>query len=66
MGGGYEDTDGHFGALVRLLILTGMRRGRYAAMQAHGFLASRSAPKEATKNGREHISNERSGHLDSY
>ena len=50
-----EDADGHFGALIRLLILTGMRRGECAALRSswvHG--STITLPNETTKNGREH------------
>jgi integrase len=50
-----EGTDGHFGPLVRLLILTGMRRGECAALRSSWVQGSTiTLPKEATKNGREH------------
>ena len=50
-----EDADGHFGALVRLLLLTGMRRGECAALRSSWVRGSTIVlPKEATKNNREH------------
>jgi integrase len=50
-----EETGGHFGIIVRLLILTGMRRGECAALRTSGIQGSTvTLPKEATKNGREH------------
>ena len=50
-----EHTEGHFRTIVRLLILTGMRRGECAALQATWVQDSTiTLPKEATKNGREH------------
>ncbi len=50
-----EESGGHFGSLVRLLILTGMRRGECAALRTAWVRDSViTLPKEATKNGREH------------
>ena len=47
--------EGHFGTIVRLLILTGMRRGECAALQKSWIRASTiSLPGTATKNGRDH------------
>jgi integrase len=51
-----EQNDVHFGVIVRLLILTGMRRGECAALHASWIQGSKiTLPKEATKNGREHV-----------
>jgi integrase len=51
-----EEAEGHFGVIVRLLILTGMRRGECAALQTSWIHDSTIVlPKEATKNGREHV-----------
>ena len=50
-----EQAEGHFGTIVRLLILTGMRRGECAALQKSWIRSSTiTLPKDATKNGREH------------
>jgi integrase len=50
-----EHAEGHFGTMVRLLILTGMRRGECAALRSSWIQCSTvTLPKEATKNGREH------------
>lgn len=47
---------GAFGTIVRLLIITGQRRGEIAALRK-GWISSDiiTLPKEITKNGREHI-----------
>lgn len=46
---------GDFGALVRLCILTGQRRGELAALQENWIAGSMlTIPASATKNGREH------------
>lgn len=48
---------GTFGTIVRLLILTGQRRGEIAALRAEYFDTKEQTitfPKTATKNGREH------------
>jgi integrase len=57
-----EQSEGHFGVIVRLLILTGMRRGECAALRKEHLVEathdSRKAcitlPSTLTKNGREH------------
>jgi integrase len=50
-----EQIGGHFGTIVKLLILTGMRRGECAALQTAWIQNSTiTLPREATKNGREH------------
>ena len=50
-----ERYEGHFGTIVRLLILTGMRRGECAAIQTSWLNQNvLTLPKETTKNGREH------------
>jgi integrase len=53
------DKEGHpFGTIVRLLILTGQRRGEVAGMQWRELdldAGTWSMPKERTKNGRSHI-----------
>jgi integrase len=50
-----ERYDGNFGTIVRLLILTGMRRGECAAIQTSWIQNNTlTIPKEVTKNGREH------------
>jgi len=49
-----ERYEGHFGTIVRLLILTGMRRGECAAIQTSWIQNNTlTIPKEVTKNGRE-------------
>jgi integrase len=47
--------EGHFGTIVRLLILTGMRRSECAAIHTSWIQNNTlTIPKEVTKNGREH------------
>jgi len=49
------DECGTFGAIVKLLILTGQRRGETAALQSSWIkIDAITLPKEITKNGREH------------
>jgi integrase len=51
-----SDGCGTFGAITKLLILTGQRRGEIAALQSSWINEhSITFPKEITKNGREHI-----------
>lgn len=50
-----ERYGGHFGTIVRLLILTGMRRGECAAIETSWIRNDTlTIPKEVTKNGLEH------------
>ena len=50
-----ERIPGHFSVIVRLLILTGMRRAECAALQTSWIQNETiTLPKEVTKNGREH------------
>ena len=50
-----EQTDGHFGVIVRLLITTGQRRGEIAALQSSWIKDDTiTLPAAITKNGREH------------
>jgi integrase len=47
--------DGYFGKIVKLLILTGMRRGECAALRSSWISDTAiTLPADATKNGREH------------
>jgi len=51
-----EEAEEHFGVIVRLLILTGMRRAECAALRTSWIQNSTiTLPKEATKNGRDHV-----------
>ncbi len=52
-----EQIEGHFGTIVRLLMLTGQRRGEIAALQKSFYSHNQQTlclPSELTKNGREH------------
>jgi integrase len=50
-----DHSEGHFGKIVKLLILTGQRRGEIAALQSSWIYQNKiTLPKEITKNGREH------------
>ena len=50
-----ERMPGHFSVIVRLLILTGMRRAECAALQTSWIQNETiTLPKEVTKNGHEH------------
>jgi integrase len=47
--------EGHFGTIVKLLILTGQRRGEIAGLQSSWLHENEiTLPKEITKNGKEH------------
>jgi integrase len=49
-----EQYSGHYGTIIKLLILTGLRRGECAAIQSSWVQADTlTIPKEAVKNGRE-------------
>jgi integrase len=69
----WEATEGTYGAIVRLLITTGQRRGEIAALQSSWVQNSTiTFPKEITKNGKQHtvpvgkLSTENLGTLTSY
>jgi integrase len=52
-----EQTEGHFGTIVKLLILTGQRRGEVAALKGSYYSHNQQTiclPSELTKNNREH------------
>ena len=52
-----EQTEGHFGTIVRLLITTGQRRGEIAGLKASYYSNTQQTlclPSEITKNGRQH------------
>lgn len=52
-----EKTEGHFGTIVKLLILTGQRRGEIAALKGSYYSHNQQTlclPSELTKNGRQH------------
>lgn len=50
-----EQTEGHFGTIVKLLLLTGQRRGEVAALRAD-YISNDTCtfPATLTKNGRQH------------
>lgn len=51
-----SDKCGTFGVIVKLLILTGQRRGETAALQSSWISSDTiTLPKEITKNGRQHL-----------
>lgn len=53
-----EQTEGHFGVIIKLLIATGQRRGETAALQKGWYSHNQQTlclPAEITKNGREHL-----------
>lgn len=51
-----EQAEGYFGTIVRLLVLTGMRRGECAALQTSWIQNSTiTLPEGTTKNGRQHV-----------
>lgn len=52
-----EQTEGHFGTIVKLLVLTGQRRGEIAALKGSYYSHNQQTiclPSELTKNHREH------------
>ena len=52
---GAEELGGHFGSIVRLLILTGQRRSEIAGLRTNFFKEDLcTLPSNLTKNGREH------------